>query len=167
MTDTLHPMNCQVRLVFECMKTKIARDIISKCATIPVIRYVAFDKVKLLAADFLPNEIPAIQLIDVNMTSVHEAARAKKTWRIALEILMRGDQSGAVSQNDLWNLENEVLRKLWADPGLSSVNQGGSGGKVIQMNFVGSQTDLHLLEPYYFSRLDFDVLFYEDLVRSC
>lgn len=158
--------NSQVRLVIESMKTKIAREILAICATIPVVKYTAFDKVKLLAADFLETEIPAIQLIDVNMTSVHEMSRAKKTWQIALELLMKGNESGSVSQSDLWNLEYEVLRKLWAHPGLPGV-KSGSGGKVIQMNFLGSQTDLHLLEPYYFARLDFEVLFYEAMVTDC
>lgn len=153
-------INSQIQLVFQSMKSKIARVIIARCATIPVIKYVAFDKIRLLAADFKDFEIPAIQLIDVGMTSVHEAARAKKTWQIALELLMRGNEYRQVSQEDLWNLENEVLRKLWAQPNL------GIPG-VIQMEFLGSTTDLHLLEPYYFARLDFQVVFYEDLVRAC
>jgi len=142
------------------MKTKIAREILARCATIPVIKYTAFDKVRLLSSDFKDFEIPAIQLIDIGMSSVHEASRAKKSWQIALELLLKGSEDWTVSQSDLWNLENEVLRKLWATPNL------GIRG-VIQMNFIGSQTDLHLLEPYYFARLDFEVLFYEDLVRAC
>jgi len=142
------------------MKTKIAREIVARCQTIPVIKYVSFDKIRLLAADFKDFEIPAIQLIDVAMSSVHEAARAKKNWQISLELVMKHSENGEVHQPDLWNLENEVLRKLWAQP-----NLGIKG--VIQMNFLGSQTDLHLLEPYYFARLDFEVMFYEDLVRAC
>jgi hypothetical protein len=158
--------NSQVRIVIESMKAKIAREIMAICATIPVVKYVAFDKVKLLAADFLETEIPAIQLIDVNLTSVHEMSRSKNNWQIALELLMKSDESVTVSQSDLWNLEYEVKRKLWANPGLPGVS-AGAGGKVIQMNFIGSQTDLHLLEPYYFSRLDFEVVYYESLVTDC
>jgi len=159
-TDTIHRMGSQVRLVYQSMKAKIAREIVSRCETIAVVKYVAFDKVRLLASDFKDFEIPAIQLIDVGMTSIHEMARAKKTWQITLELLMRGDQYNQVSQEDLWNLENEVLRKLWANPNL------GIPG-VIQMVFLGSTTDLHLLEPFYYSKLDFQVVFYEDLVRHC
>jgi hypothetical protein len=142
------------------MKSKIARAITARLSTIPVIKYVAFDKVRLFTADFKDFEIPAIQLIDTNMTSVHEGLRAKKTWQITLELVMRGNEYNEVSQEDLWNLENEILRKLWAEP-----NLGIKG--VIQMEFLGSTTDLHLVAPDYTLQLDFQVVFYEDLVRAC
>lgn len=152
--------NSQVTFVFESMKSKIARAILAKCVTIPVIKYVSFDKIKLVAADFLDHEIPGIQLIDISTTNIHENARAKKTWQIALELVMRSDVYTTVTQNDLWNLENEILRKLFAQP------QFGVKG-VVGTAYIGTETDLHLLDPYYISRTILEVTFYEDLVRAC
>lgn len=160
MPDSTSGVNTQAKIVIQAMKTKIARGILAKCAEIKSIKYVNFDRVKLLASDFNEYEMPAIQLIDVTLFNEHENLRGKKTWTIALELLMKSTHHGEVNQEDLWNLEYEVLRKLWEKP-----NLGIKG--VIQMNFLGSATDLHLLEPYYFSRLDFDVQFYESLVRDC
>lgn len=159
MSDDVKAVRSQVRLVVKSMKSKIADKIIEKCAAVPGIKYVAFDKVRLLAAHFKEFEIPAIQLIDVNLTSEHENSRSKNYWQIALELLMRGSENGEVSQQDLWNLEYLVKRALWQQP-----NLGIKG--VIHLKFLGSTTDLHLLEPYYFSRLDFEAQYYEDLVRS-
>ncbi len=160
MADDLHVNHGQVRLVIQSMKSKIASKIVQLCSSIPSVEYVSFDKIRLLSADFKDFEIPAIQLIDVGMRNEHEQLRAKIFWQIALELLLKGNQYNEISQQDLWNLEYEVRRKLWAVP-----NLGIKG--VISMNFLGGTTDLHLLEPYYFSRLDFEVQFYEDLVRAC
>lgn len=153
-------LNSQVELVFQSMKSKIAAEIINRCSTIARVKYVAFDKVKLLASDFNESQIPAIQLIDIGMTSQPEQSRASKSWQIALELLMRSDQYREVSQQDLWNLENEVLRKVFANPQL-----GIPGVKDLVL--LGSTTDLHLLEPYYYSRISIQVNFYEALVRDC
>jgi hypothetical protein len=35
---------------------------------------------------------------------------------------------------------------------------------IIHLRHLGSQTDLHLLDPLYFARLDFEVIYYQPLV---
>lgn len=150
----------QTRMVIKSMKSKIADALTTKVAEIPQLNYVSFDKVRLLASDFKDIEIPAVQLIDVRLDHQHEAPRSKKFWQIALELLLKGNQYHEVSQQDLWNLEYEVLRKIFERP-----NFGLRG--VIHIKYLGSSTDLHLLDPYYFSRMDFEIQFYEDLVGTC
>ena len=158
--DSSHIVRSQVRMVIKSMKTLISEAIVAKLNEIPQIRYVAFDKVRLLASDFKDVEIPAIQLIDIRLDHEHQAPRSKKFWQIALELLLKGNQYHEISQQDLWNLEYEVLRKLFERP-----NFGIRG--MIHIKYLGSSTDLHLLEPYYFSRMDFEVQFYEDLIGQC
>ena len=152
----------QVTLKVRTMKSLIADAILVQLQQVKRINYLSFDKVKLLASDFSEYEIPAIQLIDVSETVEHEMGRAKKTWQIALELLLKGGSSGEVSQQDLWDLQYEVERKLWQR---NKLNLGIKG--VVHLRYLGSSTDLHLLEPYYFSRMDFEVLYYEALVRDC
>jgi hypothetical protein len=113
-----------------------------------------------LASDFNESDIPAIQIIDVGLSSEHEKVRAKKRWSLAIEVVLRSTMTEPASQVKLWDLEQEVLRRLFSD-----ANLGIKG--VIQMEFRGSATDLHLLEPYYFTRLDVDVMFYENLTGEC
>jgi hypothetical protein len=152
------PVHESTTLVFQSMKSKIANALTTICKTIPRVKYTSFDKIKLLASDFQDHEIPAIQLIDVGLTSEHVQARAKKTWQISLELLLRQDQYNQISNNTLWDFENEVLRAIWANPNL------GIPG-VVHPVFLGSHVDLHLIAPMYYSRLDFQVVFFEDLVR--
>lgn len=150
----------QVTLVFQSMKSKIAREIVARVGNVARIKYVSFDKIKVKISDFSDFEIPAVQLIDVNLESVHEGVRAKKTWQIELELVLKGNQYNEVNQETLWDLENELLRKLWEVP-----NLGIKG--VIQMEYLGTLTDLHLIEPFYTATLRFQVVFYESLVRDC
>ena len=150
----------QIELVRLTMKAKIARAILSILRTVPGIEYLEFDDVRILTSDFNDMLIPAVQLIDIRESVQHDHSRAKKTWSITLELVMKEDEHGAVSQEDLWNFTYKIERALWAQP-----NLGITG--VLQMVYLGNSTDLHLVKPYYISKLDFDVVYYEDLVSPC
>lgn len=142
------------------LKSSIASAIITKLDTVAALKLKVFDKVRIAAGDFQDHELPACQLIDVGETIEHERARAKKTWQISLELIMKPNEFGQISQQDLWDLQYDVERALWLNPNL------GIAG-VIHLRYIGSQTDLHLLDPYYFARLDFEALYYEALVDEC
>ena len=142
------------------LKPSIASAIITKLDTVAALKLKVFDKVRIAAGDFQDHELPACQLIDVGETIEHERSRAKKTWQISLELIMKPNEFGQISQQDLWDLQYDVERALWLNPNL------GIAG-VIHLRYIGSQTDLHLLDPYYFARLDFEVLYYEALVDEC
>ena len=139
------------------MKTLIAEAIMARLETVAGVKSKNFDTVKLLASDFQDHELPAIQLIDLNESIEHEQRRAKKTWTIALEVVLKPNEFGTKSQKDLWNLCYSIERTLWQFPNLAVPG-------VIHLRYLGSQTDLHLLAPFYFARLDFDVLYYQPLV---
>ena len=142
------------------LKSSIASAIITKLDTVAALKLKVFDKVRIAAGDFQDHELPACQLIDVGETIEHERSRAKKTWQISLELIMKPNEFGQISQQDLWDLQYDVERALWLNPNLGIPC-------VIHLRYIGSQTDLHLLDPYYFARLDFEVLYYEALVDEC
>lgn len=150
----------QVQMNIQSMKSRIAQRIVEVLQGVRDVQTVIFDKVKVLASDFDDTSLPVIQLIDVSQSGVHEQGRVKYTWTIALELAMKQSVDRSVNQQDLWNLEYQVKRKLWKNPNLKIPG-------VIDIKFVGSETDLHLLEPYYFARIFFEVTFYEAIVRDC
>lgn len=152
--------SAQTEMVIQCMKSRIGDRLVEILNGVRDVKTVTFDKVKLLASDFGETEIPAIQLIDVSQTGSHEQSRVKYVWLIALELVMKQTTDRSCDQRSLWNLEYQVKRKLWASPNL------GIPG-VFHIQFVNAETDLHLLEPFYFARIFFEVHFYESLVRDC
>jgi hypothetical protein len=125
----------------------------------PEIKTVEFDKVRLTSDDFMSVQCPAIQLIGIAETVMHEQQRAKKTWILALELVMKSTSEAPLSQVDLWNTQYLVERLLWGLPNL------GIPG-VIHLRYLGNQTDLHLIEPYYILRMDLEALYYEPLVTD-
>jgi hypothetical protein len=149
----------QIQLVAQSMKDRIAKKLVERLQQIPSLRTVEFDRVRLRADDFMSVDCPAVQVIDVAETIEHEGRRAKKTWSLALELVMRGTADQPISQRDLWNLQYEVERMLWGIPNL------GIPG-MIHLRYLGSQTDLHLLDPYFFARLDLEAIYYEPLVSD-
>jgi hypothetical protein len=152
--------NSQIKIVAQSTKSKIADALKAIIQGMPIFNYVAFDKIKLLASDFGPTEIPGAQFIDVAETITHERNRAKREWQLTLEVVLRSSQDEEVTQQDLWNIEYQISRKIWAVPNL------GIPG-VIHCLYVSNSTDLHLLEPFYLLRMDFSVLYYEHLVSDC
>jgi hypothetical protein len=141
------------------MKTLISRAIVAKLETLEVIKSVEFDKIRLTSDDFMSVECPAIQLIALAETNEHERSRAKKLWNIALELVMKSTPEAPLSQVDLWNTQYRVERVLWSLPNL------GIPG-VIHLRYLGNQTDLHLIEPYYVVRMDLEALYYDPLVTD-
>jgi transposase len=73
---------------------------------------------------------------------------------------MKSLTTGSVVQKDLWELRRKIQLALWENPNL------GIPG-VIHLIYTGNITDLHSVEPYYISRLDFDVQYYDDLTGTC
>lgn len=150
----------QIRIVVRSMKSQIAAALRNILLTNSRLKYVEYDKIKLTSADFADYELPAVQIIDLQETVVHEQSRKKAAWLLVLEIIMKPTELDSVSQEDMWNMIHEIERKLWANPQL-----GVSG--VIQLRYIGNQTDLHLLAPFYTGRIDVEVSYYEHLVRVC
>lgn len=142
------------------MKTKIANALVATLNELKVLKYVEFDRVRLDAHDFREDEIPAVQMIDIEETIVHEKLRARKTWRIRLECIHKSTENLYISQRDMWDLEYQISRKIWAQPDL------GVRG-VIQANYIMNMTDLHLIEPFYLMQMEFTVEYYENLVGEC
>lgn len=140
-----------------CMKSDIASAILERLNAVSSLKSKTFDTVKLAATDFQDHELPAVQMIDLSESVEHEQRRAKKTWQIALEVILKPNEFGNKSQKDLWDLCYEVERALWQIPNLRLPG-------VIHLRYLGSQTDLHLLAPFYFARLDFEVIYYQPLV---
>ncbi len=153
-------MFSQIKLAPQSMKSKIATALKDLLTSMPVFKYVAFDKVKLLAADFMSHELPGAQFIDLAETVVHERNRARREWAIALEVVMKSTENEEITQQDLWNIEYQISRKIWAVPGL------GIPG-VIHCQYTSNSTDLHLLAPFYLLKMDFFVIYHEHLVSDC
>lgn len=127
---------------------------------VPEIKYISFDKIKLSTSDFRDFELPAVQIWDISQTAQHQRGRILVTWSISLEIIMKSNDTGTASQKDLWELRRKIQLALWKKPNLDIPG-------VVHLVYNSNITDLHLVEPYYIARLDFDVQFYDNLTGSC
>lgn len=143
----------------QSMKTRISQALMARVAALTDIKSVDFDRVRLRSDDFMGVDCPAVQLIDVAETIAHEHGRAKKTWLLSLELIMKSTDENPVSQTKLWDTQHALERMIWEIPNLAIPG-------VIHLRYNGSQTDLHLLEPYYYTRLDIECLYYEPLVDN-
>jgi len=139
----------------------IADKIVSIIDTdVPEVTTIAFDKVRLAIDDFRDHELPAVQLWDVSQEIEHQRGFEQVTWVLVLELVMKSTTEGVVSQKDLWVLRRKIALALWDKPNL------GIPG-VIHLRYRNTITDLHLLEPFYIARMEFEALFRRQLTGSC
>jgi len=143
----------------------IQSDIIDKiiaviAADVPEITDTNWEKVYLATTDIQDHEIPIAQLWDISQSIEHQQGRVLVTWSLSLELIIKNLIAYPADQKVLLELREKVLLALWAQPNL------GIPG-VIHMVYNGNVTDLHLLEPHFITRIDFDVLFYDNLTGSC
>jgi hypothetical protein len=127
---------------------------------VPEVKSVSFDKIKLSTSDFRDFELPAVQIWDVAQSMQHQRGRILVTWSISLELTMKSNEAGTASQKELWELRRKIQQALWNKPNLELAG-------VVHLVYNSNITDLHLVEPYYIARIDFDVLFYDNLTGSC
>ena len=127
---------------------------------VPEINYVSFDKIKLSTTDFRDFELPAVQIWDLAQQIQHQMGKILVTWSLSLEIIVKSTEEGLVNQKSLWVLRHKVQKALWEKPNLEIPN-------VVHMLYSSNITDLHLVEPNYISRMDFDVIYYDNLTGTC
>jgi len=143
----------------DILQALIAR--LEELVTSKDVGIVNFEVIKLAMSDFEDWELPAIQVIDQGELVTHEMGRARKEWDVAVELVMKSSETGEVFQKDLFDLQYKVERNIWQDP-----NLGGTTG-VIDCKYLGSQTDLHMVKPMFYCRIDIQIRYYDPLVSDC
>jgi hypothetical protein len=138
----------------------IVPKILSIVSGVADFKTVEFDKVRVAISEYDDYQLPAAQLWDVSQEIEHERGRMLVTWNLALEIVMRSTVSGIVDQDDLLDLRRRTVLALFDKPNLEIPG-------VIHLIYTGNITDLHMQEPNYIARVDFEVLYYDVLTGSC
>lgn len=141
-------------------RTEIATALKNKIQEITQIKLVTIDDVRIKLDDFKSFELPAVQLIDENENNIHENRKGKKTWRFSIELIMLSDENNVVTQTELWDLMETIENKLFEVP-----NLGVPG--VLHIMLDGSETDLHLVKPYYLGKIDITIVYYQNLLGAC
>jgi hypothetical protein len=142
------------------MEEQIFDALVDAIETVTEVQTINSDRIFLATTQFRDHEFPAVQIWDVAQSFEHQRGRVLVNWAISVEIIMKSLVSGEVSQKELWELRHKIQKALWAQPNL------GIPG-VVHLVYTGNVTDLHTIEPHYIARIDFDVVYYDDLTGSC
>ncbi|MFQ5452257.1 MAG: hypothetical protein ACE5DQ_01715 [Candidatus Paceibacterota bacterium] len=122
---------------------------------------VSFDKIRISANDFRDHEIPVIQFYPTAFNHIHNQGRLLTEMAIVVEIILKQDASGVVSVGDLLDKMQDVEQKVGEDVRL------GITSSMIGVKYLGAETDLHMIEPFYIGALTFVAEFYKPYTGSC
>lgn len=148
-------------------KSQIAQKLVERIELVTIangytqdIKTVSFDKIKLNIADYNDTDLPAVQIIDQSKVFKHVRSTSESSWFVVIELCMRSTQElGVVDQQNMWDLQEDVMRSIMADPtlGLSFM---------FHVKLIDSVTDLHLQEPNYTATIGLEILYKEPITSD-
>lgn len=130
-------------------------------------KVVEYEKIKLLQTDFRANELPAIQFYDSGRTFRHLQGRIEATWAITIELVMKRTISDRVDQGILLDRSEAIERAIGDNVELGLNQATPTVGNVVHVKYLNAISDLHTLEPFFISLLNFSVLYYKPYTGTC
>jgi hypothetical protein len=124
------------------------------------VKTVEYERIRLNFSDFGGHEVPAIQLIDGGQVHLHQNRRLETTWTILIEVVMKSTSFDLVDQGVLLDRRAEVEQLIGANVDLDVPG-------MIHMRYVGNVTDIHMVDPYFYSQLTFEAVFHKDYTGAC
>ena len=130
--------------------------------TLPWVKTVDSETIRLLVTDFQEHEVPAIQFFDAEEVYAHEQARVKVNWSFTIELVTKSTELNVANQGDLFDKKQDIEELIGANVRL---NLPGLG--MIHIRYDGSRTDLMSVQPFLIAQMDFTALFYKHFTGDC
>ena len=130
-------------------------------------KVVEYEKIKLLETDFREHELPAIQFFDNGRAFQHIQGRIEVEWNISIEIVMKRTSADVVDQGILLDRSEEVERKIGSNVTLGLNINNPPVGNVVHVKYLSAITDLHTVEPFFISILNFSVNYFKPFTGEC
>jgi len=130
-------------------------------------KVVEYEKIKLLSTDFREHEMPAIQFYDNGRSFAHVQRRIEVEWNITIEVLMKRTSSDVVDQGVLLDRTEEIERKIGANMTLGLDTNDAMIGNVVHVKYLSAITDLHTVEPFFISLMNFSVNYFKPYTGEC
>jgi hypothetical protein len=106
------------------------------------------------------DQIPMIQFYQNGTSYTHEQGRLQATMQVSVELVLRSTATQEYDQADLMDKMQEIIEAVGLNPNL------GIAG-VIHARVLSDDLDLHLLEPYFYGTIIFEVIFYVKYNSLC
>jgi len=144
--------------------TGIKSDIFDKLTiqlqTLTWAKQVNWQRIRLAISDLGDHEIPLIQFYCIRTDYTHEQQRILASSQIGIEVVLKQTQAGLINQKTLFDYMEEVEQCVGAKPNLGVPT-------MLHMKYLSDETDLHMIEPYYYGLLVFEALYYKRYNNLC
>jgi len=121
---------------------------------------VAWEKIRLTVSDFGEYEIPVVQFYVPRIDSVHQVQTLESTMSVVVEIVEKQSYDNAIDARSIWERVNDVVEVIGRNANLDVPG-------VFHCRMISRETDLYTIAPYYYGRLEFEVIFKEPYTRNC
>jgi hypothetical protein len=142
------------------IRSDIFTALAAKLATLPWAKTVNWEKVRLMASDIAQHEVPFVQFYAPFSRHEHVTQTIESVWTISIEIVDVQSSTRTVNQKDLFDKMEDVIALIGDDPTLQIP-------RLVHLTLASEETDVHLIEPYYYARLDFEARLIQPYTANC
>jgi hypothetical protein len=133
------------------IRTNIFIALEAQVRTLPWVTSVEWKRIRVSPSDIQPHEVPLVQMFAQGSSFEHQQGRIQETIGLSVELILRKSDTAEVDQVTLF----DYLEELELCFG-SKITLGVP--EVINMIYTGNVVDLHMIDPFYYARLDFDIV---------
>ena len=134
------------------IKREIFENLASTLQTLPWVKTIEWEKIRITETDIRDHEVPMIQIYDTGSQNEHQRGNVQASLGIAIELILKQTVLGTASQSELFDKVEEIETLIG-----NNVDLGVSG--MIHLKYISDSTDLHTIEPYYYAVLNFEALY--------
>ncbi len=142
------------------MKKQIMEAIKTRLSSLTWAKSCDWKKIRISMDGTNQDQIPMIQFYQNGTSYTHEQGRLQATMQVSVELVLRSTATQEYDQADLMDKMQEIIEAVGLNPNL------GIAG-VIHARVLSDDLDLHLLEPYFYGTIIFEVIFYVKYNSLC
>jgi len=128
--------------------------------TLPWVKVVETENIKLGFSELGDHELPYIQVYDNGQVFEHQRGEILTRWQVAVELVLRSSSLDVVNMRTLLDKRQDVEQCIGAN-----VNLGIAG--VINVLYLSNTPDIQVVKPFYVTTLLFEVVYRKRYVSDC
>lgn len=132
----------------------------AQCATLPWVKKVETEEIKLGFSEMGDHEVPFIQIYDNGQVFEHQRGEILTRWQVAVELVLKSSFAETVNMRTLLDKRQELEQCIG-----SNVNLGVQG--VINVLYLSNTPDIQVVKPFYVTTLLFEVVYRKRYVSDC
>ena len=148
------------------IENKILAAMKTKLEELSFLNYVEYSRIRANLAEFMPHELPAVQIYDNGEVYRHQRTYVETNWDVIVEFIQATEPDGSHNAETLYDRKFEIERKIGDNIKLD-IPASSTDGAMIEVQYIDSVTNLFMVNGMSIAQLRFRPLFNKPYSGIC